>query len=581
MENQRLFLVIALVVIGMSLYSQWEQAQVKRIKDQNKPSSDIPKIVDDKSGTIPAAQRSGKSTNKEKQIKGIPSAATTEERSKGNVNAANSKSTGKTIKIKTDVFAIEMNTIGADITQVDLLQYYKSVKDKSPFRLMQNTNRNIYHTQSGFAVRKEQKGMAPNHYSKYEIAKTEFDLAGREKMEVVFVWKNDSGITVTKTYVFRKGRYNIDVNYKVTNKSSKEWKGNIYRQLIRRHVKDNQGSVFLPTFKGAAIYTTEDKYEKISFDEMEEQELASRSELNNQVGGWVAMLEHYFVGAWVPAKDETNKFYSLYDKDTSNYRIGIRSATLDKVAIGADREFKSQFYVGPKIEKHLEPISPGLELSIDFGWLTIISKPLFWILDWIHGVIGNWGWSIIFLTLAIKAVFFKLSEASYRSMAKMRKVHPRLKALKERHADNKQALHESMMKMYREEKINPFGGCLPILVQIPVFIALYYVLLESVELRQAPWMLWIHDLAIPDPYFVLPIIMGATMILQHKLNPSPLDPIQQKVMMALPIVFTIFFLFFPAGLVLYWCVNNILSISQQWVITKRVNGGKPIFQKSD
>jgi YidC/Oxa1 family membrane protein insertase len=293
------------------------------------------------------------------------------------------------------------------------------------------------------------------------------------------------------------------------------------------------------------------------------------------IGGWSAMIEHYFVGAWVPNQEETNLFYSIVSRSASPrlYTLGMRSPAR-VVAPGESTVFASELFVGPKLQHRLEQIAPGLELTVDYGYLTVIAKPLYWILEWIHRFVGNWGWSIILLTILIKLAFYKLSETSYRSMAKMRNVQPRMQALRERYGDDKQRMNQALMELYKTEKINPLGGCLPILIQIPVFISLYWVLLESVEMRQAPFIFWIQDLSTKDPYYVLPVLMGITMFAQQKLNPAPIDPVQQKIMMSLPFVFTVFFAFFPAGLVLYWFVNNLLSIAQQWAITKRMEKPK-------
>jgi YidC/Oxa1 family membrane protein insertase len=326
----------------------------------------------------------------------------------------------------------------------------------------------------------------------------------------------------------------------------------------------------LYTYTGAVVYNEEIKYEKVDFDDMESQPFKADS-----TAGWVAMIQHYFLSAWVAEEGQQNLLYSIANtkRYPATYTIGMRSQA-QQVEPGQQTEFNAQLYVGPKLVKRLEEIAPGLELTVDYGWLTFLSKPLYWLLSWFHSFVGNWGVAIILLTLMVKAAFFKLSEASYKSMAKMRKVGPRLKTLKERYGDDRQKMNQAMMELYKTEKINPMGGCLPILLQVPVFIALYWALLESVELRQAPFILWIEDLSVMDPYFVLPLIMGASMLIQQKLNPAPPDPVQAKIMMALPIVFTVFFAFFPSGLVLYWVVNNVLSISQQWVITKRIEAGE-------
>jgi YidC/Oxa1 family membrane protein insertase len=310
-------------------------------------------------------------------------------------------------------------------------------------------------------------------------------------------------------------------------------------------------------------YSPEEKYEKVSFDDMRSQKLERQV-----TDGWIAMIQHYFMSAWIPPRSEPETFYTNVLGD-ARYIIGSYS---DPVTIAADgsHAFQQQLFVGPKLQDTLASIAPGLELAVDYGWLTILAEPIFWLLDQIHSVVGNWGWAIIILTILIKAAFYKLSETSYKSMANMRKFTPRIQALKDRYGDDKQRLNQAMMEIYKKEKINPLGGCLPIVVQIPVFIALYWVLLESVELRDAPFALWIQNLSEPDPFFVLPLIMGVSMFIQQKLNPAPPDPIQAKVMMSLPFVFTVFFAFFPAGLVLYWVVNNILSIAQQWYITRKI-----------
>jgi YidC/Oxa1 family membrane protein insertase len=342
--------------------------------------------------------------------------------------------------------------------------------------------------------------------------------------------------------------------------------GSQYQQLQRIPPTKDDNSQFVYTYTGGVLSSPEKRYQKISFEDMTEEPV----QLDIQ-DGWAAMIQHYFVAAWVPPAGQVDRYFA---RGVGNNRFVIgMTGPATEIPAGGSSTLSSQLFVGPKIQDRLEKLAPGLELTVDYGWLTIIAQPLFWLLKNIHALIGNWGWSIILLTMLIKAVFFKLSETSYRSMANMRKLQPRIQAIRERHAGDKQKVNQAMMDLYKREKINPMGGCLPILVQIPVFIALYWMLLESVELRQAPFMLWIQDLSAPDPFYVLPLLMGVSMFLQQRLNPAPPDPIQAKVMMALPVVFTVFFLWFPSGLVLYWLVNNILSIAQQWVITKRVEAG--------
>ncbi|MCW9089603.1 MAG: membrane protein insertase YidC [Gammaproteobacteria bacterium] len=469
------------------------------------------------------------------------------------------------IHVTTDLYDIELDTTGGDLRRVDLLAYPVSVdQPDKPFRLMDDESE--FHIAQA-ALLAAGDSPAPNHHQLFNAEKSEYRMAeGAESLEVRLSWSDESGVRVDKIYTFHRGSYTIDVDFEVYNQSGQQWNGHLYRQLQRGEPADS-GSMFIYTYTGGVIYSEEEKYEKIKFDDMRKETLSRNIE-----GGWAAMIQHYFLSAWVPQPDEAANYYSKAPGG-NRYILGMVSPAMS-VAPGESQSISSRLYVGPKLQDQLEEVAKGLELTVDYGFLTVIAKPLFWMLELIHSFVGNWGWSIILITIMIKAAFYKLSETSYKSMAQMRKLQPRLKQLKERFGDDKQKLNEAMMKMYREEKINPLGGCLPILVQIPVFIALYWMLLESVEMRQAPFMFWIQDLSIKDPYFVLPVLMGITMFIQHRLNPTPLDPIQARVMMILPIAFTFFFMFFPAGLVLYWVVNNTLSIAQQYYITRVVIGDK-------
>ncbi len=581
MENQRLLLVIAISVVSLVLYTNWIEFSAPKkapiaIENKSFPSVD-PSSKTPVAPTVEAAKTPSKTT---------PGTAPDAPKETGMFRSGSDiKLTSKQrIKVRTDVLQVELDTLGADIRQVDLIKYPVSVKKQAPaYRIMLDKSANLYVAEASFAMPKEFADFAPHLLSEYTTAKLEYELTdemrkNKQNLEVKFAWA-DKGVTVTKTYTFKPGKYDVDLLVSVENKSGKIWKGSFYRQLKRSQAGDSQSqNVFLPTYFGSALHSGKHGYEKVTLDDISKDYIQNkRSDLEQQHGGWVAMLEQFFLGAWIPAKGDTNKFYSLFDAQKVFYTIGIQSPLVE-IAQSKTHEFRSTLYIGPKTQDELAKLSPGLERSVDYGWLTILSEPLFWLLGWLHRLVGNWGWAIILLTLLIKMVFYKLSETSYRSMAKMKNIHPRLQALKDRFGTDRQGLHQAMMELYRKEKINPLGGCLPILVQIPVFIALYYVLLESVEIRQAPFIFWLRDLSIPDPWFVLPLLMGVTMLLQHKLNPAPLDPIQQKVMMMMPIVFTVFFMFFPAGLVLYWVINNILSIAQQAVITKRITG-KPIFAR--
>jgi len=470
---------------------------------------------------------------------------------------------GQRIKIKTDVYDMEIDTRGGDIVKAKLPTYPLSVEPGAEFfTLMNDGDPHLFIAQSGLLA----KG-SPDHTTTYATQSSEYRLAeGQDTLKVVLTWQGNNGLVVNKVYTFHRGRYDIDLDYIVNNRGAAPWSGSVYRQFKRTENTGVDQSSFIYTYTGGVVSNAEEPYEKIEYDDMRDENLKL-----DMTGGWTAMIQHYFLAAWMAGDAERNHVYTKVS-DGNKYVLGMVSPQ-QTVAAGETKTFSNRMFVGPKLQEQLEVAAPNLELTVDYGWLTILAKPLFWLLNWFYELVGNWGWAIILVTVVIKLVFYKLSETSYRSMAKLREVHPRLAALKERYGDDRQGMQQAMMKIYQKEKINPLGGCLPILIQIPVFIALYWVLLESVELRQASFIFWLNDLSNADPYFVLPLLMGATMILQQKLNPSPLDPIQQKVMMMLPIVFTVFFAFFPAGLVLYWVANNILSITQQWVITKRVAAG--------
>jgi YidC/Oxa1 family membrane protein insertase len=432
-------------------------------------------------------------------------------------------------------------------------------------RLLNDSPPDLFVAQSGLIGR---EGIWPNHKTVYRADKAQYHLAdNQDTLEAKLEWSGPDGVHVTKTYTFRRNDYLIDVSYTVRNGGKEAREVYLYNQLMRTQVAEG-GGIFaaMPSYMGAVIYSPEKKYEKVAFSDMVDKRLQREVR-----GGWVAMLQHYFIGVWLPPAADSQLFYSDVH-DGARYVIGYKGLAPTRVAAGESAALGARLYAGPKEQKRLEQLPEGVSLTVDFGWLTVIAAPLFWVLDFIHRWVGNWGWAIILLTALIKLVFYPLSAASYKSMAHMKKVQPKLQALKERYKDDKQKLNQAMMEMYKTEKINPLGGCLPILIQIPVFIALYWVLLESVELRQAPWALWIKDLSAPDPYYVLPVVMGATMFAQTWLNPQPIDPIQQKVMLAMPLMFTVFFLFFPAGLVLYWVAQNIFSIAQQWWITRGIEG---------
>ena len=388
--------------------------------------------------------------------------------------------------------------------------------------------------------------------------------SGQDELKVDLQLQQD-GVAITKSFVFRRSDYLVDLVYHIDNQTSGSWAAGLFGQIKRdsQSVATDSGMGVQP-FLGAALTTVEENYKKLDFDDIADKPLKETKE-----GGWIAMVQHYFISAWVPDQTVSNTFNLRKLGNADLYTLGFTSPQ-KVIPAGSQGDIKAAFYVGPKDQYRLEEISPYLDLTVDYGWLWWIAKPLFWVMYQLHSFLGNWGWSIICLTILIKAAFFRLSATSYKSMANMRRLQPEMARLKDLYGDDRQKMSQETMALYKKEKVNPMGGCLPILVQMPVFISLYWVLLESVELRHAPWILWITDMSVKDPFFILPLLMGASMFIQQKLNPTPPDPTQAKVMQIMPIAFTFFFMFFPAGLVLYWTVNNILSIAQQYVITKKI-----------
>lgn len=471
---------------------------------------------------------------------------------------------GDRVRIQTDLLTLEMDQTGKQIFSLELLDYPVAVEQPDvPFRLFLDTPGDIFTAETGLLGSGEQ----PNAESRFVPAQTDYVMEdGQDKLEVRFNWAGDTGIKVRKVYTFTRDSYEVPITYEVENTSDEPWSGRVYGQFRRKPPVPEGGLFRTYTYTGGVLSSPEKPYEKIDFDDMLEKPLDK-----SYPGGWMAMIQHYFAAAFVPNTDATANYYTKALPE-GQYLIGVYADQV--VQPGETAELTLTAYAGPKIQKLLEEVAPGLERTVDYGWLFFIAQPLFWLLSWIHGVIGNWGWSIIVLTCLIKLAFFHLSATSYKSMARMRKLTPRMQQLRERYGSDKQRMNQALMELYKKEKVNPLGGCLPIVVQIPVFISLYWVLLESVELRQASWILWYNDLSQYDPFFVLPVLMGVSMLAQQKLNPAPPDPMQAKIMMALPFVFTFFFLFFPSGLVLYWFVNNLLSITQQYVITKRIEASK-------
>ena len=564
MDFHRLFLVGALVLVLTLLYQKWLMFEAETADPQRSAQ-----IETARGGEAVTLETTAKATD-------VPSAppVVTE---KANVSAptptlanrAPAANTRQRVEVITDLLRAELDTYGGDLRVLDLITYPEKLGAPDvPFRLLTDSGPDLYWVQNGLLGSQSD---LPNHHSEYTATNKRYVLAeGKDRIEVPLHIEKD-GVHYRKVYTFYRDSYYVDVRYEVRNNTNQEWRGYLYAQFVSTETSDDENTSFLglgrlPSFTGGAIYTPDEKYKKIGFDDMREQPLVQKT-----TSGWVAMLQHYFVGALLAEKESQYEFYSLVNGTgaTTRYSMGYKHLAPLSVAAGRRGEMTARMFVGPKENKRLVEADRQLELAVDFGWLTPVSAPLFWLLTQIQRVVVNWGLSIVLLTALVKLVFFPLSAASYKSMAKMKKLGPRMKTLKERYGDDKQKFQQAMMEMYKKDKINPLGGCLPIVVQIPVFIALYWVLLESVELRQAPLALWIHDLSAPDPYYVLPILMGASMFVQQLLNPAPVDPMQANIMRILPIVFTLFFLWFPAGLVLYWLVNNLLSIAQQWFVMRK------------
>lgn len=551
LQRTRVFLLLSLLVVGMLLYSNWQQelAPVPSSVSESSISSDAGSQHND----IPSDLASVSQTIGSKP----------QDVSMPNTSISEKAATGTIVSVKTDVLDIKIDTKGGDILYAQLPQYPTSLKTPDDgFHLLQNDAERYYIVQTGL-IGRDQKGPDSKQFGRgqYQYAKTNYQMAdGQDVLEVPFVWHNND-VKITKTFVFERGNYLSSVHYKVENKTSTPWVGSFYGQIKREKKEKKNGLMGVQMYQGGAVFTEDKPYKKISFGDMKD------SSFNQKIqGGWAAMLERYFLCAWIPDSESENKFYTSAG---DNNIFGIGSISSFEVLPGESKQVSAQLYMGPEKADDLKLISSGLELTVDYGILWPISQLLFWLLKNIYSFLGNWGWSIISLTLLIKIVFYKLSAKSYTSMALMKSVQPKIEALKTRCGDDKQQFSQGLLALYKKEKVNPLGGCLPILVQIPVFIALYYVLLESVELRQSPFIFWIQDLSIKDPFYILPLIMGGSMFLQQRMNPPPPDPMQAKIMMAMPVVFTFLFLSFPSGLVLYWVSNNILSMLQQGYIQRK------------
>ncbi len=573
MANLRPVLLVTLVFLGYLLWVEWQKdygpqpvgtppaTAAATQDDPAEAAADVPGVPAATTASVPQSVASGDD---------VPSAVP---EAPGAVPAAAGEvvSASDLVSVTTDVLELEIDPVGGTLVTARLRDYPVDLDaPDTKVALLTQDWPGFQIAQSGLLSRMD----APNHTSRYQVESDRYSLvdgdAGNE-LSIPLTWTGADGITVTKTFYLRRGSYEIGVSHMVENRGGQAWTGNRYEQLQRAIPGDDEGSGFNNperySFKGIGFYSPDEKLEKIDFEDV-----ADEPYQRTVTDGWLAMIQHYFFAAWIPPAGEADAYSTQAYSPGGPPRVIARSVSPGvTVAPGEAHRFDSRLYVGPKIQDHLADIAPGLDLTVNYGIFTVISAPLFWLLEKIHDFVGNWGWAIVILTILIKLAFFKLTEAQYRSMARMRKLQPRIEKLKERYGDDRQAMSQAMMKMYKEEKVNPLGGCLPILVQIPIFIALYWVLIESVELRQAPFILWIDNLSVRDPYFILPALNAIFMIATQRLTPmAGMDPMQQKMMQAMPIVFSVMFAFFPAGLVLYWATNAGLSLAQQWYITRKI-----------
>jgi len=551
MDFKKTILWAVFSMSGLMLYNNWQVhegkpsmfggvpsgASVTLEKESSVNKADVPKQV---SGAIPVAATQAPAVNG------------------GAIEVA------EKFVLQNDVLVLQISASGANVIDAKLLKSLTA--ENKPIELFQYTPAHKYFARSGLIALGNPD--LPNHTSTFKLIQSGKDGSGRPFITLA---SERSGVKLEKTFVLNPGSYVVDVGHRVTQATSNTAPLVLYTEIVRDASQEQKigpfdGAFSASTFTGPAVYTEKEKFNKLEFTEIEKNKITIPKQVPAGDPGWIAMVQHYFASAWIPGDKFARDIYAG-KIDNNLYRIGMQTP-LGDIAPGATVVEKARLFVGPQEESVLETIAPGFELLKDYGYLTILAKPIFWLLEKIHGYVNNWGWSIILLTILIKLVFFPLSAASYKSMARMKEVQPRLMTMREQYKGEPQKLNQAMMEMYRKEKINPLGGCLPVVIQIPVFIALYWVLLSSVEMRGAPWVMWIHDLSIPDPYYILPLIMAVSMFVQTKLNPTPPDPIQAKVMLYMPIVFSVMFFFFPAGLVLYWVVNNLLSIAQQWQINQ-------------
>jgi len=558
------------VIFGFSMVLLWDKWQIHK---GNQPTF----FPGPPSAVSTAAPDAAKAAASDASVPGsVPVAAAPATANAAPAVESGALARGERIRVTTDVLSLEFDTLGGTLVGSEFLKYGESGDQNKHVTLLDDSKERIYLAQSG-VVAGAVPGNFPTHKTPMAFSGATELKEGQDSLQLTFSSPDVGGISVVKTYTLRRGSYAIQVNHALSNQSGAPIAPQLYLQLLRDGNKPAGESAFYSTFTGPAVYTEAKKYQKVEFADIKKKNADYEKQASN---GYIAMVQHYFASAWI-LPDGVSRSISLDGVDMPGtladccYRAAM-VAPIEAIAPGTSRSLEATLFVGPQEEKMLEALAPGLELLKDYGWLTILAKPLYWLLDRLHSVIQNWGWAIVALVLLLKIAFYWLNAKAYESMAKMKAVNPKIMEMRERLKDNPQQMQQEMMRIYREEKVNPMGGCFPIMVQIPVFIALYWVLLSTVEMRSAPWMLWIHDLSAPDPYYILPVIMTLTTLLQTALNPAPPDPMQAKLMWYMPLIFSVMFFFFPSGLVVYWITNNVLSIAQQWIINTRM-GVPPQF----
>jgi len=556
MDWQKTLNLVAIGVVAWLLLIQWDQFDGAETAMQAANSSEQVITV---SGELPAVEINTLADE-------LPSVASEIPASTG---SSDKVSDNRLVTVTTDVFEVSIDTLGGDIVQVRLLNHLTAMPEDGgvPFELLTRSNSNQYVAQSGL-IGKNGTDTAKGR-PLFAVATNSYQLTNGDQQLNVDLTLNQDGVKIVKRFQSKPSDYTIGVQYLINNLSYEPWQGTFYGQIKRdSHEPLVESSGGIAPYLGAALRETEKNYAKYDFSDM-----ADESVKTSIQGGWVAMVQHYFVSAWVPPRDDKNAFSLRKLSGQDVYLMGFTGKNLN-IPAGGFGEYQAQFYVGPKDQKTLSELAEYLDLTVDYGFLWMVAKPIFAAMKWIYAVVGNWGWAIILLTFVIKILLYPLSATSLRSMAKMRNLQPEMTRLKELYGDDRQKMSQELMGLYKKEKVNPAGGCFPMLLQMPVFLALYWVLLESVEIRHMPWIFWIQDLSAKDPYFILPLVMGASMLLMQKMQPMPTDPMQAKVMQLMPIMFTFFFMIFPAGLVLYWTINNLLSMLQQWYVNNQLKTAK-------